>query len=160
MGAVKLGSVVRDTITGQTGVAMARVKWLFGCERIGLAAMSLNKDGKADDVAWFDDQRIENVPGETDRLAAVPAKALGFKLGSKVRDRITGFTGLAVASAEWVSGYTTVNIESDQLKDGVPIGQHTFEMDRVELVEPGVPKVAPQSQAISGGPQNDPKGLI
>lgn len=153
---VELGSVVRDIITGQVGVAVARVKWLYGCERIGVEPLALNKDGKAEETAWFDDQRIENVPGEPDRLVPVAPAAWDFALGSRVRDRVTGFAGVAVASSLWASGYQTVNIESDQLKDGAPIGQHTFALMRVELVEAGTPKVTPQSVARSGGPQRDP----
>lgn len=154
---VKLGSVVRDIVTGQEGVAMARVKWLYGCERIAIAPMKLNKDQLADDVSWFDDQRIESVPDGRQVLTPVAARPIPFKLGSRIRDRVTGFEGIAVASAEWVSGYTTANIESDKLKeDGTPIGQQTFNIERIELVEAGIPKVTSQSVATSGGPQRDP----
>lgn len=58
---VKLGNKVRDTITGFTGVAVARTDWLYGCSRIGVEQAGLDKDGKPLEVQWFDEQRVQVV---------------------------------------------------------------------------------------------------
>ncbi len=31
---IELGDKVRDTVTGFTGIAIGRAKWLYGCDRI------------------------------------------------------------------------------------------------------------------------------
>lgn len=57
---IKLGDVVRDTITGFTGVAIGRSVWLYGCERIGIEPAEL-RDGRPMDPVFFDEQRVEVV---------------------------------------------------------------------------------------------------
>lgn len=57
---IKLGSKVRDTITGLTGIAVVRSEWLWGCVRIGVQAREL-KDGKPVEETWFDENRLEVV---------------------------------------------------------------------------------------------------
>jgi len=56
---VKLGSKVRDMISGYTGVATGRSDFLFGCAQIAIAPNKLDKEGKVMDVLWFDEQRVE-----------------------------------------------------------------------------------------------------
>ena len=53
-----LGSLVKDNITGFTGIAVARTVFLFGCVRIGVEAVEM-REGKPSDIYWFDEQRIE-----------------------------------------------------------------------------------------------------
>lgn len=85
---------------------------------------------------------------------------MAVKLGSKVRDSLTGFEGIAVARTEWLYGCSRVGVESTVLKDGKPIGTEWFDEQRCELVEEMKPKVSPQSSATSGGPQKDPTRQI
>jgi hypothetical protein len=51
--AVELGDVAKDTITGFTGVVIAKTKWLHGCERVTLQPEKL-QDGKPVDQQTFD----------------------------------------------------------------------------------------------------------
>ena len=55
---ITLGTIVQDTITGFTGVAVCRTEWLHGCTRIGVESQRLDKDGKAQDPQHFDEQRV------------------------------------------------------------------------------------------------------
>ena len=58
---VKLGSKVRDRITGFEGIAVSRCVYLNGCVPIGVESTTIGeKDGepKRRDI-WFDEQRIE-----------------------------------------------------------------------------------------------------
>lgn len=50
---IELGDTARDTITGFTGVVVAKTKWLHGCERLTLQPQEL-KDGKPIDAHTFD----------------------------------------------------------------------------------------------------------
>lgn len=55
---IKLGSLVKDNISGFTGIVTARTEWLFGCARCGVEATEI-KDGKLIDAQWFDEQRLD-----------------------------------------------------------------------------------------------------
>jgi len=57
-------------------------------------------------------------------------------LGSKVKDMITGFTGIAIARTEWLYGCTRIVIESQELKDGKPVAPSWFDEQRVEEITP------------------------
>lgn len=51
---VELGDRVKDRITGFSGIAVARVEWLYGCERFAVQPETLAKDGKYQDNQYFD----------------------------------------------------------------------------------------------------------
>jgi len=55
---VKLGTKVKDSITGFSGIAVCRTEYLYGCVRIGVESEVL-QDGKAIEPHWFDEQRLE-----------------------------------------------------------------------------------------------------
>ena len=57
---VKLGDVLRDTITGFTGVAVAKTEWLNGCWRVSLQPKEL-REGKPIDHIGFDVEQLELV---------------------------------------------------------------------------------------------------
>lgn len=54
---IELGDIVRDTITGFTGVAVAYTTWLNKCRRIGVQCCDL-KDGKPVDLQTFDIEQL------------------------------------------------------------------------------------------------------
>ncbi len=78
-------------------------------------------------------------------------------LGSLVRDKFTGLTGIATGRTEWMFGCNRICIEPTELKDGKPIEGQWFDEQRVELVtEPA----AEAERRRTGGPQADPgKGM-
>lgn len=59
--AVKLGSKVRDTITGFEGIAMGRTQYIYGCNQIMVTPDRLGEGGKRLEPEWFDEQRIETL---------------------------------------------------------------------------------------------------
>jgi hypothetical protein len=83
---------------------------------------------------------------------------MAIKLGSKVRDNITGFEGIAIARTEWLHSCARVTIQPTALHDGKPVESHTFDEKQVEIVEERAPVV--ESHALdddrTGGPQDDP----
>jgi len=56
-----------------------------------------------------------------------------MKLGDRVRDVFTGFSGVLVARTEWLNGPIQLTIESTQLYRGKPIGRQTFDEVRLEF---------------------------
>lgn len=97
-----------------------------------------------------------------ERNMAIPKHTLsierpaGLKLGDKARDKISGFSGIVVAITEWLNGCLRITIQPQELKDGKPIDNHTFDAEQVEVVEPvnvapskphGGPSIAPVRSA-------------
>jgi hypothetical protein len=56
--AVKLGSKVKDSITGYEGIAVQRIEYLYGCVRIGVEG-KVGADGKVPGIEYFDEQRVD-----------------------------------------------------------------------------------------------------
>ena len=58
-----------------------------------------------------------------------------IELGIRVKDMITGKTGVAVARTEWLYGCSRIGIESEKLDDGKPREIDWFDEQRVEEVK-------------------------
>lgn len=73
---IQLGSIVKDRITGFTGVATGRHQYLTGCNKIDVTPQALDKDGQPVKAAWFDEQMIDVVAppiaGLVDEVIAGP----------------------------------------------------------------------------------------
>lgn len=51
---IKLGMEVQDTISGMKGICTCVSDWLYGCARVGLQPQGLDKDGRKQEVEFFD----------------------------------------------------------------------------------------------------------
>lgn len=56
---IKLGSKVKDVISGFVGVVVARTEYLFGCVRVQVSPQKLEKEGKLPEVVCFDEDQLE-----------------------------------------------------------------------------------------------------
>jgi hypothetical protein len=73
------------------------------------------------------------------------------QLGDRVKDPISGFSGIVTAETTWLYGCRRVGVVSESLdKDGKPTEQQWFDEAQLELVRPGV--IRPPSQAPVIGP--------
>ena len=81
---------------------------------------------------------------------------MSIVLGSKVRDTLTGFSGVAVGRTEWMFGCARVGIEPEELKDGKPIETQWFDEQRIEVIKAEEPQISENNSATTGGPKNDP----
>ncbi len=70
-----------------------------------------------------------------------------IKLGDKVTDHVTGFSGIAVGRTDWLYGCTGFGVKSSVLKDGLPQAVQWFDEQSLDATatDPGGP-------AVSGGP--------
>jgi hypothetical protein len=68
------------------------------------------------------------------------------KLGARVTDRISGFTGIATGRSEYLYGCVRILVEPEALHDGKPVEAQWFDEQR--LTE--------QSPAKTGGPMPTP----
>ncbi len=59
-------------------------------------------------------------------------------LGDKVRDRITGVTGIVVARTQWINGCIRICVQPQEVKDGKPVDTSVFDIEELVRVEAGV----------------------
>ncbi|MEO8082530.1 MAG: hypothetical protein ABI780_01775 [Ardenticatenales bacterium] len=78
------------------------------------------------------------------------------QLGDKVRDLVTGFEGIAVASTTWLNGCERVSVQPvGKNEKGGTFESETFDVTQLEVVEAGV---VATGQRETGGPRPDPVG--
>lgn len=79
-----------------------------------------------------------------------------IELGSKVRDKLTGFVGIAVARTIWLYGCDRYALSSQKLKDGMVRADEWFDEGRLEVLAVGTfPAAAVAAPSGRGGPRND-----
>ncbi len=61
MARMKLGDVVKDTVSGFTGIALGRAVFLYRSARILVAPESLDEDGRPFDGMWIDEPQVKIV---------------------------------------------------------------------------------------------------
>lgn len=92
-----------------------------------------------------------------------------MNLGDKVRDIITGFTGIVIARSEFFNGCIRVSVQPQELGDkGKLQDTESFDVQQLELVQAGA--VTPlrerqeaktgQKPARTGGPQRGEEKLL
>ena len=59
-------------------------------------------------------------------------------LGARVKDPISGLTGIAVSRTEFLYGCVRVGVQPEALHDGKPIDQVFVDEPQLEVVAPGV----------------------
>lgn len=89
-GEPELGDKVKDVVTGFAGIAGARIKYLHGCDRIGIEPTKLDKDGNPQEMRFFDLDRVEvEKRGEIPRAShAKPQAAAPRKPGGPRNDPV------------------------------------------------------------------------
>lgn len=53
-----------------------------------------------------------------------------IELGSEVKDRITGLTGIVVGRTEWLNGCKRITVQPQEIKDGKPVEAYTFDVEQ------------------------------
>ena len=79
-----------------------------------------------------------------------------IRLGSKVRDKVTGFEGITTGYCTYLYGCNQYNIVS-RVVDGKPSECFWFDDGRIELVSDGINAESVKGTA-NGGPQRESPG--
>ena len=74
-----------------------------------------------------------------------------FKLGSKLRDTITGFTGIATAKVKYINGCVQYCLTPKAKDNDVRPNGEYFDVQTLEIVDDGVTF----EEKKTGGPQHD-----
>jgi hypothetical protein len=122
-------------------------------------------------VLAFDEQRLECVKPANKKLEGMQTELSRIPLGSTVRDLITGYRGVVIATTTtWLGSPARVGVEAEELgKDGKPLEGEWFDQNRVEILEgvdyslmpdresaASVAATSEKSAAPPGGPRPDP----
>lgn len=77
-------------------------------------------------------------------------------LGDRVKDKISGFTGVVTGIANYITGCIQYRVEADKLdKDGACLKIQWFDEVQVEFIKARVLKMTPIEKRPAG-PQNNP----
>jgi len=80
-----------------------------------------------------------------------------IKNGDEVKDRVTGFQGIVVATTTWLNGCQRMSVQPQKLKDGKIQETCSFDIEQLELVKTArVPGFEAQNRERTGGPCPDP----
>ena len=115
----KLGSKVKEIITGFEGVVQSWTRHITGCDTYEVQPRV--KDGKLPSSAWFDEMRVIGVQDEVrDLLPAKSQVADGteIELGREVVSQMTGFKGIVTGINLNISGRLIYAVMPKVDKDG------------------------------------------
>jgi hypothetical protein len=132
-----LGRRIKDKVSGQEGVCDVITFDLYGCIQVGCAP-PVDKDGKFVDGKLFDVHRIQVIEADTRVMPrpSFPNHVTTFGLlGRKVRDRISGMTGVLSSIVFDVSdGLARASISPPVDKDGKHVDGRYMAISRIEVI--------------------------
>ncbi len=67
----ELHQIVKDKVSGFTGVILGRTEYATGCIQYGVAPQKLDKDGKVCDWLWFDESRLKETGKSISSLRSI-----------------------------------------------------------------------------------------
>ena len=56
---IELGAIVVDTVTGFTGIAVARAEYIYGSTRVEVQPVKLTSDGEMVKSKWIEETRLK-----------------------------------------------------------------------------------------------------
>jgi len=92
---IPFGSLVQDKITGFQGFVASRVEHMHKCIRYGVQP-AVDKEGQLPDLHYIDGPDLEIVAPPSANLSPAIETPNALKLGVKVKDILTGLTGIIV----------------------------------------------------------------
>ena len=107
---IRLGTHVRDRVSGFTGVVENRASFLHGCDRYCVQPM-VGADGKMPDSAMVDEPQLEVLDCEPAAMPAAAEPVQYVQLGAKVTDAIRGLSGVAIGRAVYLNGCARILIQ-------------------------------------------------
>lgn len=155
MDKINLGDSVKDEISGVKGVVVAQYSYLYGCHRSVVQPEGM-MDGKPIASSTFDTAQLKlmkrNVVQPTHRIHFGDDRV---RLGDKVKDKITGFAGVATGRYEYLFSPPCIGVQPQDLKDGKPIEGLSFDESQLEIIS--AKPVVPPPERRTGGPRDEPR---
>lgn len=154
---MKLGDLVKDSVTGFEGIIMAYAYYMHNADRAGVRCREL-RDGKPMDLLFFDVNQLELIKEGEIKFSATQEE-MPFDFGDYVKDTITPFEGIVVGYTVWSSGCNRINIQNPKLDKGIPVDEISVPMGQIKLVKKAKvekPKKEAKVKEKPGGPMKNP----
>ena len=138
---IQVGQRVRNRLSGIEGYVSMRTENISGYVWLhvqpGVADSSATEEPK---VIAGDECEWEEIEGSVPRLDAPRVPENRFSLGWRVKDTVTGFTGIAVARTEHLNRCWSYDVQSEVIKkeDGSTGSFESFQSPRLEYVNSGL----------------------
>jgi hypothetical protein len=152
---IPYGSLVRDKITGFKGYTDYRVEYLNGCVRYGVQPKK-DKNGELMEAKIFDAIFLEVIAPPRKNLPKPIEHPNKFKLGVKVQDILSGFTGITVARIKGAYSGDRYGIQAPINKKGEVPEVKTMDEDDLIQIDPPVPKEKKEKKEKKKNPPNGP----
>jgi hypothetical protein len=153
---VELGMKIREVISGVVGTAWSRRETLAGSIQFALQPVG---DGKTLPESYnFDWQTLEIIDSGVAHLASPEDPTVKVKPGDKVKDPISGMTGVAIEKYTYMNGCVKIMVQGKDTAEGkirIDIVDHAILeiLDKPRFVPPAVKEQAPeQKEKPTGGP--------
>jgi len=148
----EIGDLVKDKITGFTGILIEKTKWFNNCMRIGIEPNKLI-NGNIIDTKHFDMQQIEIIKINPLKLK-IPKYILGKYLGDFAKDKVTGYSGIICAECIGIRTFIIdIGIQSQELEEDVPRDIMYFCEHCIDIIEKE--KFISPGKVSTGGPMPD-----
>lgn len=146
-----LGCIVKDLVTGFTGMAVAVTEYAYGCTHINVQPIDLADDGATVKKGHlFDDGRVELVEYRKVRHKILRPKV---ELGNIVKHDYNGLVAFVSSKTTWLDQDPDLGLDPITLKpDGSPGEMIYVPEKRVTVIEKKTPPVASKSPNPPGGP--------
>lgn len=113
---IPLGSVVRDKVSGFTGVAENRAAFMYGCDRYCIQPL-VGEDGKLPESAMFDEPQLEILKDQKRVMKPLGTPKQLIEMGQLVTDPIRGMSGTVIGRAVYLNGCSRVLVQPKQNKE-------------------------------------------
>ena len=96
------------------------------------------------------------------------AKFEPIELGDRVKDPVSGLTGIVTAVTTWLHGCIRIAIQPETVKDGKPAEAQAFDQSQLVLIKKHVhtpmvlavvPAPAAETRRSNGGPAIEPRNF-
>ncbi len=131
---IELGDEVKDIVTGFRGIITAKYIYLNGCIRFSIQP-EVDKDGKLPTYETFDEPLLKILEKNKIKYSYIKNHISKIKLGDEIKDKVTGFKGIAVIKLIYLTSSDRFAIQPKIDKDQKFIDSLTFDEDQLEKLE-------------------------
>ncbi len=130
---IKMGNLVKDSITGLEGIVVAISKSAHNCDRVGIQVREV-KEGKIPDAVWFDLPQTLFI--KNTKVPIIDCGKPKFSNGDEVEDMISGYTGTVTGNIFFINGCIRTVFQCKGLtRDGLPIDDIYKPESQIRLIK-------------------------
>jgi hypothetical protein len=132
---IPFGSLVKDKVTGFEGFIVCRIEHMNNCVRYGVQP-GVDEEDQLPECKFIEGPNLKVVSPPREDLPLAIKTPDTFKLGAKVKDRLTGFTGIAVLRVKSMYSGDRYGVQPPVNKKGEIPEVKTFDEEDLEQVPP------------------------